>query len=68
MAGKIKRETEQSVLIVVFKILALENVCWGAAKCYDTQLWEVELFLCLAPTAVSPGGSRRVVKILWLLE
>lgn len=36
MAGKIKSETEQFVLIGVFKVLALEKVRWDAAKFYDT--------------------------------
>ena len=68
VAGKIKRETEQSVLIGIFKVLASGNVRWGAAKFDDTQLQELEIFLCLALIVVSPEGSRRVVQILWLLE
>lgn len=45
--------------IGVFKVLALENVCWGAAKFHDTKLWEAELFLWLSSMVVSFRGSRR---------
>lgn len=56
MASKI--ETEQPVFIGVFKVLALENVCWGAAKFHDTKLWDAELFLWLFPMVVVSEGSR----------
>lgn len=57
MAGKRKRQTEQSVLIGVFNVLVLGDVCWGAAKFYGTHLWDVELLLCLALIVVSPGAA-----------
>lgn len=50
-AGKIKRDTEQSVLTGVFKVLAFENACWGAAEFYDAQLWEAFSLPC-------PDGGR----------